>query len=86
MWHGANKMHRRNANHCLLATIGLLLVLDMAFLWYFMTWVAWSLIFNSFSEAIVNASDKAPASIWGRIYFTVYTLTTLETMVGVGMR
>ena len=77
LWHGATKMHRRNANHRLLATIGLLLVLGMAFLWYLMTWVAWSLIFNSFSEAIVNSSDKAPASIWGRIYFTIYTLTTL---------
>ena len=77
LWHSATKMHRYNTNHRLLATIGLLIVLGMAFLWYFMTWVAWSLIFNSFQEAIVNASDKQPASIWGRIYFTVYTLTTL---------
>ena len=77
LWHGATKMHRYNTNHRLLAAIGLLLVLSMAFLWYFMTWVAWSLIFNSFQDAIINASDKEPASIWGRIYFTAYTLTTL---------
>ena len=77
LWHGATKLHRYHSNHRTLAAVGLLIVLGMAFLWYFMTWVAWSLIFNSFSEAIVNASDKAPASIWGRIYFTVYTLTTL---------
>ena len=77
MWHGATKMHRYNTNHRLLAVIGLLIVLGMAFLWYFMTWVAWSLIFNSFQEAIINSSDKEPASIWGRIYFTAYTLTTL---------
>ncbi|MBE9045062.1 two pore domain potassium channel family protein [Pleurocapsales cyanobacterium LEGE 10410] len=77
MWHGATKWHRYNTNHRLLTTIGLFIVLGMAFLWYLMTWVAWSLIFNSFSEAIVNASDKTPASIWGRIYFTAYTITTL---------
>ena len=77
LWHGATKMHRYNTNHRLLAIIGLLLVLGMALLWYFMTWVAWSLIFNSFQEAIVNSSDKQPASTWGRIYFTAYTLTTL---------
>ena len=77
LWHGATKMHRYNTNHRLLAVIGLLIVLGMAFLWYFMTWVAWSLIFNSFQEAIINASDNEPASIWGRIYFTAYTLTTL---------
>ena len=70
-------MHRYNTNHRLLTTIGLMLVLGMAFLWYFMTWVSWSIIFNSFSEAIINSSDKLPASIWGRIYFTAYTLTTL---------
>lgn len=77
LWHGATKMHRYNTNHRLLATIGLLLVLGMALLWYFMTWVAWSLIFNSFQSAIINASNGEPASIWGRIYFTAYTLTTL---------
>lgn len=77
LWHGATKMHRYHANHRLLAAIGLLLVLGMAFLWYFMTWVAWSLIFDSFQDAIINASNGEPASIWGRIYFTAYTLTTL---------
>ena len=77
LWHGATKIHRYHTNHRLLAAIGLLLVLGMAFLWYFMTWVAWSLIFNSFQDAIINSSNSEPASVWGRIYFTAYTLTTL---------
>ena len=77
LWHGATKMHRYNANHRLLTVIGLLIVLGMALLWYFMTWLAWSLIFNSFQDAIINSSDKEPTSVWGRIYFAAYTLTTL---------
>ena len=77
LWHGATKMHRYKNNHRLLAGVGLLLIVGMAILWYLLTWVAWSLIFCSISDAIVNSSDEQPASIWGRIYFVAYTITTL---------
>ena len=77
LWHCATKLHHRNTNHRLLAGAGLLLILGMALIWYFCTWVAWSLIFCSFDNAIVNSSDGNPTSIWGRIYFVAYTITTL---------
>jgi hypothetical protein len=77
LWRSATKMHRYNTNHRLLTVTGLLLILGMALLWYFLTWMAWSLIFCSFQEAIINSSDNQPASTWGRIYFTAYTITTL---------
>ena len=77
LWHGATRLHRHNTNHRLLAATGLLLILGMALIWYLCTWAAWSLIFCSFSEAIVNSSNGQPASIWGRIYFVAYTITTL---------
>ena len=77
LWHGATKLHRHNTNHRLLAGAGLLLILGMALIWYLCTWAAWSLIFCSFSNAIVNSSNNEPASIWGRIYFVAYTITTL---------
>ena len=77
LWHLATRFHRHNTNHNLLATAGLLLVLGMALIWYLGTWLAWSLIFNSFPDAIVNSSNQEPTSTWGRIYFTAYTITTL---------
>jgi len=77
LWHGSTKLHRHNNNHRLLAAVGLFLILGMAVIWYLCTWVAWSLIFCSFSDAIVNSSNGEPASIWGRIYFVAYTITTL---------
>ena len=77
LWHGATKLHRHDTNHRLLAAAGLLLILGMAFIWYLLTWAAWSLIFCSFQDAIVNSSNGEPASIWGRIYFVAYTITTL---------
>ena len=77
LWHGATKLHHYNSNHRLLAAAGLLLILGMAFIWYLCTWAAWSLIFCSFNDAIVNSSNDEPASIWGRIYFVAYTITTL---------
>ena len=77
LWHGATKLHRHNTNHRLLAAAGLLLILGMAMIWYLCTWIAWSLIFCSFDDAIVNSSNANPASVWGRIYFVAYTITTL---------
>ncbi|MGD1919657.1 MAG: ion channel [Pleurocapsa sp.] len=77
LWHSATKLHRYNTNHRLLAGAGLILILGMVVIWYFCTWTAWSLIFCSFENAIVNSSDGEPASIWGRIYFVAYTITTL---------
>ncbi len=77
IWHSATKIHRHNTNHRLLAGAGLLLILGMVLIWYLCTWTAWSLIFCSFSNAIVNSSNQEPASIWGRIYFVAYTITTL---------
>lgn len=77
LWHGATKMHRYHTNHRLLASTGLLLILGMALIWYLSTWIAWSLIFCSFHDAIVNSSNQQPASIGGRIYFVAYTITTL---------
>ena len=77
LWHSATKLHRHHTNHRLLGGAGLLLILGMAVIWYLCTWGAWSLIFCSFSDAIVNSSNDEPASIWGRIYFVAYTITTL---------
>ena len=77
LWHSATRLHRRNTNHRLLAAAGFLLILGMTLIWYLCTWAAWSLIFCSFDNAIVNSSNGEPASTWGRIYFVAYTITTL---------
>ncbi|MGB2926324.1 MAG: ion channel [Limnothrix sp.] len=78
LWHQATLIHRyKKSNHRLLEVMGLWLIIGMAISWYVLTWGAWSLIFCSFQDAIINSSDQAPASIWGRIYFTAYTMTTL---------
>ena len=77
LWQIAIKMHQYKSNHRQLSIVGLFLILGMLVLWYLLTWTAWSLIFCSFQDAIMNSSDQEPASIWGRIYFTAYTITTL---------
>ena len=77
IWHQATLLHKHNNNHRLLGTVGLLITVGIAVLWYLLTWVSWSLIFCSFQDAILNSSNEQPASTWGRIYFTAYTITTL---------
>ena len=77
IWHHATLLHKRNNNHRLLGAVGLLITVGITVLWYLLTWVSWSLIFCSFQDAILNSSNEQPATIWGRIYFTGYTITTL---------
>ena len=77
LWHHATSIHKYKNNHGLLAGVGLLLIVGITVIWYLLTWTAWALIFCSFQDAIVNSSNQEPASIWGRIYFTAYTITTL---------
>lgn len=77
LWKLALRIHRYKTNHHLLEILGSLLLVAMVLLWFFLTWVAWSLIFCSFDNAIVNASNQQPASNLGRIYLTAYTITTL---------
>ena len=77
VWHWAIKLHKIKQNHGLLAGVGLLIIVGMAVSWFFLTWVSWSLVFCSFDNAMLNSSNKEPASTWGRIYFTIYTITTL---------
>lgn len=76
-WRSATRMHQHNTNHRLLGAVGLLLIVGMVVIWYLSTWMGWSLIFCSFKDAVINASSEQPASNWGRIYFTAYTITTL---------
>lgn len=77
LWQSTIELHKYKTNHRLLAWVGLLLLMLMVASWFLLTWVAWSLIFCSFQDAVVNASNQQPASTWGRIYFTGYTITTL---------
>lgn len=77
IWHCVIRIHRHHNNHRLLAGSGLVLILGMVVSWFLLTWVSWSLIFCSFNDAIVYASNKEPASTWDRIYYTGYTITTL---------
>lgn len=77
VWSNALKIHEHSSNHRLLVRTGLIILSGMVVLWCLFTWVAWSLIFCSFQDAIINGSNKEPASILGRLYFTIYTLTTL---------
>lgn len=77
IWYICLKTSLGNFRHRLLATIGWLLLSGMVILWNILTLVGWSLVFCSYKYAVINTTDKVPADILDRIYFTAYTLTTL---------
>ncbi|MGF1494677.1 MAG: ion channel [Microcoleaceae cyanobacterium] len=77
IWGGVLRIHQIKRSHRLLSVTGLLLLVGVAAVWFFLSWVGWILIFNATTSAVVNASTKQPANVWERLYFVGYTLSTL---------
>lgn len=47
--------------------------------WIIFLWVGWLLIFAASERAIIHAANQEPATIYERIYFVGFTLSTLGT-------
>lgn len=77
IWKLALRFHRWRPNHHLLFLISWLLLIFTAGLWFTLALVGWSLIFGSSEYALVKSATGEYAN-WGeRIYFVLYTLSTL---------
>ncbi|MEB3826688.1 ion channel [Phormidium sp. CCY1219] len=76
-WKMGLRFNRKHSNHRFLTLLGWILLVGIALLWLFLTWVGWTMVFCSFDEAVVNSTTKIPATIGERIYFMGYTLSTL---------
>lgn len=77
LWRIALQIHQQRSNHRLLLFTGWVILVTTALLWFTLILVGWVLIFNASDLTVVNASSKQPASMWERIYFVGYTLSTL---------
>ncbi|MGF1482660.1 MAG: ion channel [Cyanophyceae cyanobacterium] len=77
LWWVALQIHRQRSNHRMLATMGWVILVGLVLVWLFLTWFGWTLLFSATEGAVVKASNLQPASIWERIYFTGFTISTL---------
>lgn len=77
VWKLSLKIHHRHSFHRMLATVGWILLVSIAVIWYVGAFIGWVLLFDSTVTAVVNASSKQPADMWETIYFVGYTLSTL---------
>ncbi|MGB3532065.1 MAG: two pore domain potassium channel family protein [Microcoleaceae cyanobacterium] len=77
LWLAALKIHKKSSNHRLLSTVGFFLLVCIPVFWFFFTWLGWVSLFTSVPTAVIGGSDKLPATILERIYFTGFTLSTL---------
>lgn len=53
------------------------LIFGLVSLWIALLYVGWLLVFVSDTTAVINAQDKAPATLMERVYFTGFTISTL---------
>lgn len=77
LWNITLRVHHLKPNHQLLVTMGWIVLVGVAILWFALTWVGWILIFSANQDAIINATSQQPANFVERIYFTGYVLSTL---------
>lgn len=77
LWWIALWIHNRRTSHQMLSTAGWVILLSLVVFWVFLTWFGWTLVFSASDSAVVLATNKSPASLWERIYFTGFTISTL---------
>ena len=77
LWWIALRIHRRHSSHRLLTVAGWVILMGTPLVWIFLTWVGWAVLFCGGETAVVNSESDVPATVWERIYFTGYTLSTL---------
>ncbi len=56
---------------------GPVIVITVFGVWVVLTWLAWTLVFVGDRYAIIEAISGQPASLWERVYYVGYTLSTL---------
>lgn len=77
LWWIALRIHRRRSNHRLLTITGWVILIGTPLVWICLVWVGWAILFCASDTAIVHSESDVPATVWERIYFTGYTLSTL---------
>ncbi|HEX2254826.1 MAG TPA: two pore domain potassium channel family protein [Thermoanaerobaculia bacterium] len=75
-WRGALALHRRRPAHGALALGGVLLLVAMALFWLGGLWLAWTLVFTSSPQAVLD-TEGMPVRFVDRLAFTGWVLVTL---------
>lgn len=57
--------------------LGMSVIFATVAFWALAIWGGWLLVFTSDPQAVVHAASGEPASLWTRVYFSGYTLSTL---------
>lgn len=77
IWRLALKLHNWRSNHRLLLLTGWTILVATALLWFLLIFAGWLLIFSASDTAVVRAENNEPATPWERVYYVIYTLSTL---------
>jgi hypothetical protein len=83
VWQGALRWHWRRerggsgGRHGLLAWTGPTILIGIVITWIVLLGVGVMMLFSAESSSVVNATTKAPADFWERLYFTGFTISTL---------
>ena len=77
VWRLARTVHRRADSGRLLSAAGGLATIATVMCWTTLLWLGWTLLFWAAGSGVVDAAAGEPASVWDRVYFAGYTISTL---------
>jgi hypothetical protein len=77
LWKVMLALHRRRPHHHALSFSGSVLLAVLLAFWTAMLWLGWFLIFSADPRSILGTQSHQPPDVFGRIYFTGYTIATL---------
>ncbi len=70
---------RKDGRKKLLGRAGYFLLVKIVFIWVFLLWSSFFLILISHTDSILNSSTRLPVDIFGKIYYSGFTISTLGT-------
>lgn len=77
LWALAMALHKRKANHRLLAQMGLIILVALQVFWTAFLWLGWTLLFLWDRSSVIASSTGEAADLAAYFYFTGFTWITL---------
>ncbi|HET7436363.1 MAG TPA: potassium channel family protein [Thermoanaerobaculia bacterium] len=73
----ARALNRRRPHHRLLSFAGTAILAALVAFWIVLLWVGWTTFFSAKPNALVYAQSRANTTIFDRLFFVAYTMTTM---------
>lgn len=77
IWNFSLMICRQDGSKKMLRLVGIITIGVIVITWFLLIWLGSSLIICADENSVIDSSTNSPASIWEKVYYTGFTLSTL---------